>query len=146
MPIFRKLPGFVEHLALGVHDFGSNQLAVALSNTAPDAETTPPASSTAACVLANVTQIDYSNVSSLDVTTISAGQVDGVFRLFCEDLTLTFSGDMPAFRWVYLYNASSASPDNALLGYSDYGASLSFFDEENLRIDFDGASGVLTIS
>ena len=57
MAVFNKLNGFVEHLAEGVHDLGSNQLVLALSNVAPGAESTAPTSSTNAnCILGNVTQ------------------------------------------------------------------------------------------
>ena len=59
MATFTKLNGFVEHLAEGVHNLGSGQLAVALSNTAPGSEATPPTGATTDCVLANVTQVYY---------------------------------------------------------------------------------------
>ena len=47
MAVFNKLNGFVEHLAEGVHDLGSDQLVLALSNVAPSAETTVPTTTTA---------------------------------------------------------------------------------------------------
>ena len=71
MAVFNKLNGFVEHLAEGVHDLGSNQLVLALSNVAPSAESYGSDFLDERCVLGNVTQISYSNLSSRQVTTSS---------------------------------------------------------------------------
>jgi len=65
MATYTKLNGFVEHVAEGVHNLGSDQLKVALSNTAPGSEGTPPTGSTAACILANVTQATYTYCSEV---------------------------------------------------------------------------------
>lgn len=144
MAAFTKLPGFVEHLAEGVHNLGTGQLAVALSNTAPASEATPPTGSTAACILANVTQISYTNLSSRNVTTSSSSQTSGTYRLVCADLVLTASGAVGPFRYVYLYNDTPTSPADPLIGYYDYGSSLSLANGETFTIDF-GAS-VLTVA
>ena len=79
MAVFNKLNGFVEHLSEGVHNLGSDQLKLALSNVAPTAETSPPTQSTANCVLANVTQITYTGLSTTDVTTTSSAQTAGTY-------------------------------------------------------------------
>lgn len=142
MASFVKLPGFVEHLAEGVHDLGSDQLVIALSNTAPGAEGTPPNGSTAACILANVTQISYTNLSSRNVTTSSSSQTGGTYSLVCDDLVLSASGSVGPFRYVYLYN-DTATNDN-LIGYADYGSSISLASGETFTIDF--SSTVLTLA
>ena len=142
MASFVKLNGFVEHLAEKVHNLGSDQLAIALSNTAPGSEGTPPTGSTAACVLANVTQISYTNLSSRNVTTSSSSQTSGTYSLVCTDLVLTASGAVGPFRYVYLYNDTAAS-DN-LIGYWDYGSSISLANTETFTVDF--GSSVLTIA
>jgi hypothetical protein len=142
MATFVKLNGFVEHLAEKVHNLGSDQLAIALSNTAPGSEGTPPTGSTAACVLANVTQITYTNLSSRNVTTSASSQTSGTYSLVCTDLVLTASGAVGPFRYVYLYNDTAAS-DN-LIGYWDYGSSISLANTETFTVDF--GSNVLTIA
>ena len=124
MAIFNKLNGFVEHLAEKVHNLGSDQLIVALSNTAPGAEATPPTGATANCVLANVTQISHTNLSSRNVTTSSSAQTSGTYRLICNDLVLTASGSVGPFRYVYLYNDTPTSPADPLIGFYDYGSSI----------------------
>lgn len=146
MAAFTKLNGFVEHLAEGVHNLGSNQLAVALSNTAPASETTNPNSTTAACVLANVTQISYTNLSSRNVTTISSSQTSGTYKLDLTDLTLSATGTVGPFRYIYLFNDTPTSPADPLIGYFDYGSALTLNNGESLTIDFDNVAGALTLT
>jgi hypothetical protein len=124
MVAFVKLNGFVEHLAEKVHNLGSDQLAVALSNTAPGSEGTPPTGSTAACILANVTQISYTNASSRSVSTASSSQTAGTYSLVVNDLIVSASGgSVGPFRYVYLYNDTPTSPADPLIGYWDLGSS-----------------------
>lgn len=144
MAAFTKLDGFVEHLAEGVHNLGTGQLVVALSNTAPASEATPPTGSTAACILANVTQISYTNLSSRNVTTSSSSQTSGTYSLVCADLVLTASGAVGPFRYVYLYNDTPTSPADPLIGYYDYGSSISLVNGETFTIDF--GANVLTVA
>lgn len=146
MAVFNKLNGFVEHLAEGVHDLSTNQLVLALSNVAPTAESTPPSQTTANCVLANVTEISYAGLSSRNVTTTSGQQSSGTYRLTLADLTLNSTGTVGPFRYIYLYNDTPTSPADPLIGYFDYGAGLTLNNGESLTIDFDQASGALTLS
>lgn len=145
MATFNKLNGFAEHAYEGVHVFGTHQLMVALSNTAPGSESTPPTGSTAACVLANVTQISYTNLSSRNVTTTSSAQTSGTYKLVCSDLVLTASGgSVGPFRYIYKVNDTPTSPADPLVGYYDYGSSITLADGETITIDFDGTNGVFT--
>lgn len=136
MAAFNKLNGFVEHLAEKVHNLGSDTLTVALSNTAPGSEATPPTGSTAACILANVTQISYTSLSSRVLTTSSSSQTSGTYSLVLADLVLTASGAVGPFRYVYLYNDTPTSPADPLIGYYDYGSSISLATGETFTIDF----------
>ena len=145
MAVFNKLNGFVEHLSEGVHNLGSDQLVLALSNVAPSSETTPPSSTTAGCVLANVTQISYTGLSTRDLTTTSSAQSSGTYRLVLDDLTLSSTGTVGPFRYIYLYNTTPTSPADPLIGYFDYGANLTLNTGESLTIDFDQASGAITL-
>ena len=147
MATFTKLNGFVEHLAEGVHNLGSNQLVVALSNTAPGSESTPPTGATTTCILANVTQVSYTNCSTRNITTTSSAQSSGTYKLTLADLTLTASGgSVGPFRYGYIYNDTATSPADALIGYYDYGSSITLASGESLLINFDDAAGVLTIA
>lgn len=145
MATFNKLNGFVEHLAEKVHNLGSDTLTVALSNTAPGSESTPPTGATTACILANVTQITYTNCSSRAITTSSSAQSSGTYKLVLNDLTLTASGGtVGPFRYVYIYNDTAAS--DQLIGYYDYGSSITLNDTETFLIDFDGTNGLLQVA
>lgn len=146
MAVFNKLPGFVEHLAEGVHNLGTNQLVIALSNTAPGSEGTPPNGATANCVLANVTEVSYTNLSSRNVTTTTSAQTAGTYKLELADLTLNATGTVGPFQYIYLYNDTPTSPADPLIGYYDYGSPLTLNNGESLTIDFDQATGALTLA
>ncbi len=92
MATFTKLNGFVENLAEKVFNLGSDTLTVALSNTAPGSESTPPTGTAANCKLSNVTQISYANCSTRAITTSSSAQSSGTYKLVMTPLTLTASG------------------------------------------------------
>lgn len=145
MASFVKLNGFVEHLFKGYHgNLSTATLQVALSNTAPGSESTPPTGAETTCILANVTQVSYTNLSSRTITTTSCVQTAGTLALVLADLVLTASGSVGPFRYVYLVNTSSTTRTNALIGYYDYGSSITMANAETFTVDFDNATGALT--
>jgi len=87
MATFNKVNDFVVN-AVHNMDLESDQVVVALSNTAPGSETPNPTSDGNG-VLANVTEVTYTNLSSRNVTTTSSTQTGGTYKLVLEDLTLT---------------------------------------------------------
>lgn len=135
MATFQKFHSFVEAIAEKKHDLGSDQLAIALTNTAPDATN---------AVLADITEISYTNLSSRNVTTSSSAQTGGTYKLVLEDLTLVASGAVGPFRYVVLYNDTAANDE--LIGWYDYGSSISLAAGETFTVDFDGTNGVLTLA
>ena len=139
MAAFNKHNQFTEDIAEKVHNLGSDQLVVALTAAA----NAPVATNS---VLANLTQISYTNLSSRNVTTSSSAQSSGVYKLTCTDLVLTASGTVAAFRYVDLYNDTPTSPADPLIGWYDYGSDLTLINGETFTIDFDGTNGVLTIT
>ena len=138
MASFNKFQPFVENLAEKVHNLGADQLVVALTNVAPSA---------ANGVLADITQVSYTYCSSRNITTVSSGQSGGTYKLTLQDLVLTASGgSVGPFRYVVLYNDAPSSPLDPLIGWYDYGSSITLNDGETLTIDFDDSNGVLTIA
>lgn len=145
MATFTKLNGFIEHLAEGVHNLGSDQLVVALTNTAPGSESTPPTGATGTNILANLTQISYTNLSSRNITTFASAQTGGTYKLELTDLVLTASGSVGPFQYVYVYNDTPTSPADPLIMYYDHGAPVTLANGETYTIDFDGSNGFLTL-
>lgn len=140
MATFQKFDCFVENLAEKVHNLGADQLAVALCAAA----NAPIASNT---VLANLTPIAYTNLSTRNVVTVSSAQTSGVYKLTLTDLVLSASGGSVApFRYVVLYNDTPTSPADPLIGWYDYGSDLTLASGESLTVDFDGAAGALTFT
>jgi hypothetical protein len=145
MATFNKVNDFV---ANAVHnmDLESDQIVVALSNTAPGSETPNPTTDGNG-VLANVTEIAYTNLSSRNVTTTSSTQTGGTYKLVLADITLTSTGGSTGpFRYVYLFNDTVTSPADPLIGFYDYGSSLTLNDGDSLTVDFSAANGVLQIA
>lgn len=151
MATWTKCYGFVEHLNKGVHNFTTQSttcaLTVALSNTAPASETTPPHTGTAAqCVLANVTQISYTNLSTRVLGAFSTNsQTTGTFTLDAPDLVLTASGAVATFRYAYLYNDTPTSPADPLIATFDYGSAVTLANGETFTFTWN-ASGLLTLA
>lgn len=136
MATFNKFNAFVEALAEKVHNLGSDQLTLALTNTAP---------TSAGAILTDITQITYTNLSTRNLTVASSAQTSGTYKLTITDLVLTASGgSVGPFRYVVLYNSTTASGN--LIGWYDYGSSITLADTETLTVDFDGSNGVLTIA
>lgn len=135
MATFNKFNSFVEAVAEKVHNLGSDQLVIALSNSAPTAANT---------VLADITQISYTNLSSRNVTTSASAQSSGTYKLTLTDLVLTASGAVATFRYVILYNDTATNDE--LIGWWDYGSAVTMANTETFTVDFDGTNGVLTIA
>lgn len=139
MATFTKFNAFVEHLSEGVHNLGSHQLVVALSNDAPD----PAADS----VLADLTsQISYTNLSSRNLVVSSSAQTSGTYRLIINDIDLTATGTVGPFRYVIIYNSQSVGVTNAMIGYYDYGSSITLQTGEKITLDFDPVNGILSLT
>jgi hypothetical protein len=138
MATFTKFQSFVEALAEKAHNLGSDQLKVALCAAA----SAPVNTNT---VLANLTEISYTNLSSRNITTASSAQSSGTYKLTLTDLVLTASGGAVAtFRYIVVYNDTASNDE--LIAFYDYGSNLTLADGDTLTIDFDGSAGFLTLA
>tara|TARA_R110000822_G_scaffold3674_3_gene15915 strand:- start:286 stop:723 length:438 start_codon:yes stop_codon:yes gene_type:complete len=145
MATFNKVNDFVQN-AVHNMDLESDQIVIALSNTAPSSEGSNPASDGNG-VLANVTQVAYTSLSSRNITTTTSTQTGGTYKLVLSDITLTSSGGATGpFRYVYIFDDTSAAPADPLIGYYDYGSSLTLNDGDSLTVDFSAANGVIQIA
>jgi hypothetical protein len=133
MATFTKVLSFPEAVAEKVHNLGSDQIKIALTNTTPN---------TAWTKLSDLTEISYTNLSGanpLNVTTTSSSSSGGTYTLVLKDLVLTATGEVGPFRYVYVYNDTASNKE--LIGYVDYGSSISLADTQTFTIDF-GASTI----
>ena len=139
MAVFNKFNSFVEALAEGTHNLGSNTLKVMLTNSAPLSTNT---------IKANLTEITSGNgyTSGGHVLTVtSSSQVLGVYKLIVNNIVITASGgSIGPFRYAVVYNDTAASDE--LIGYFDYGSSLTLASGESFTIDFDATNGLISLT
>lgn len=134
MATYNKFNAWAETM-VEVANLGSDQFVIALTNTAPVATNS---------VLADLTQISYTNLSSRNVTTSSSTQSSGTFSLTLADLVLTASGSVGPFRYVVLFDDTPTSPADPLVGWWDYGSSITMANGETFTVDFTGAAITLS--
>lgn len=138
MAVFQKINSFVEAIAEGVHNLGSNVLKIMLTNSAPLATNT---------VKANLTEIGAGNgytAGGATVTVTASSQTAGLYKLVGNDVVFTASGgSIGPFRYAVLYNDTASNDE--LIGWWDYGASITLLTGETLTVDLDASNGILTI-
>jgi hypothetical protein len=133
-----KFHQFPEDMAHKVHDLSSDQLKIALLAAA----NAPSASGDA--VLADLTEISYTNLVSQNLTVASSGQVSGQYRLAITDFDIEASGgSVGPFRYVVIYNDTPTSPADPLMYYYDRGSEVTLADGEKITIDFAAISATL---
>lgn len=132
MATFNKFQQFAEDLCKGVHDFTSD--ATCTVTVALTAAANAPVATNS--VLADLTQISYTNLSSRVVTGITAEHTTGTVDLTANDLVLTASGAVATFRYVALYNDDPTAPADPLIGWYDYGSDVTLANGETFTIDF----------
>lgn len=135
-----KLDKFALNVGSKVFNLATDQIKVALTNTIPTVAT--------AGVYANITSplatTNLSGATPFNVTTTSFLQTSGTAKLILADLTLTATGAVGPFQYVVLY--SDTATNDELIGFYDYGSSVSLVAADTYKIDFDAANGVLTIA
>jgi hypothetical protein len=141
---FNKFDQFVADVASGVHQMQtgtSHVYKVMLTNTAPTA---------ANAVKADITEISAGNgytAGGTSVGTITGSQSSGTFKFVGgTDPVVTASGAVGPLRYAVLYNDTPTSPAKPLIGWWDYGSSVTLASGETFTVDLDQANGILTIA
>ena len=148
MATFVKVNKFVDHLCTGVHDFTSPATAaitVALSNISPSAEVGGNPLDDPYGLLANVTQISYANLSSRLFANNNKTLSTGTLTVDMDDLTLTGSGTVADFRYIYFYNDTPTAPVDPLIAHFDHGSIVGLRDTDTYSIQIDPA-GLFTLA
>lgn len=131
---YNKFQDFTEQLGKGVHNFSSHTFRLALTNTAPVATQTgldlvtnhpPPAAANGYTTGGHVVSGTWAESS-------------GTGTLSDDSVVITASGgSIGPFRYAILYNDSATSPADALIGWWDYGSSITLGDGEPLTVNFN---------
>jgi hypothetical protein len=135
-----KFESFIEAQFEGIHDWDAHTFKWALTNSAPNAATNT--------VLADITQIANGNGYTTGGTTITGvvtSRSGGTFKVVMDDTVFTASGgSMAAFRYAVLYNDTAVG--DPLVGYYDYGSSLTLLVGETFTLDINATNGILQAS
>jgi hypothetical protein len=137
MAAFNKFQDFVEALGLGEHNLSTGVLKVYLSNATPSASADADKAD-----LAEISAGNGYTAGGEDSTNVWA-EATGTGTLTGTDITWTASGGtIGPFRYAVLYNDTHST--DGLIGWWDYGSSITLNDGEQFTVDF-GAS-ILTIA
>lgn len=144
MATFNKYNQFVADLASGVHQLQtgtSHVLKVALSDTTPSATH---------ATLSQVTELTTGGgytAGGVSVGTITGSQSSGTFKLTGgTDPVWTGSGGGFTARYAILYNDTPTSPADPVIGWWDYGSSVTIAAGETFTVDLDQTNGILTLA
>lgn len=138
MASFVKYQKGVEALVEGINA-GADTWKVALSNTAPNVSTN--------ATLADATEIAAGNGYTAGGNTAavsSSTQTGGTYKLILTSPTAwtASGGSIGPFRYAILYDSTT---DN-LVGYWDYGSSVTLAAGESFSVVLDGTNGVFTVA
>lgn len=141
MAPFNKFQDFVEQLGKGVHQLhaAGHTLKVYLSIAAPNAATHT--------VKADIAEISAGNGYSAggNDSQNDLSESGGVASVTGVDIVITAAGGtVGPFRYAILYNDTPTSPADPLVGWWDYGSSISLNDTETFTIDFGSSMFTIT--
>lgn len=138
MPSFQKFNAFVADIGLKKHNLNADTMKVMLTNTAPVATN---------AVLADLTEIAAGNGYTAGGTASASNtytQTSGTAKLISNDVVFTATGSLGPARYAVYYNSTASG--GPLVGFWDYGSSITLAAGETLTVDLDGTNGVLTLA
>lgn len=139
MATYNKFNVFTTDLSTKKHDLNADQLNVALTLTAPVATNS---------VFGDLTEIAAGNgytAGGVDSTNTGSG-ASGTYTVSGTAVTITASGGAIAnFRYVVLYNVTQTTPLKPLVGWWDYGSTLTLNSGDSLTVKFNGSATTGTI-
>lgn len=137
MASFVKYYKGTEALVEGINA-GSDTWKVALTNRAPVVATD--------ATLSDASEIAAGNGYTAGGNTAavsSSAQTSGTYKLVLSSpATWTASGSVGPFRYAVLYDSTT----NNLVGYWDYGSSITMASGDTFAVTLDGTNGVFTVA
>ena len=152
MATFAKIPDFMEGAMEQEHFLGSggNVIEIALSNVAPGSESSPTTTSGNG-ILANVTQISYTNYGDTLGTdrvleSVTSDESGGTWTFDAANFSITpVGGALATWRYLYVFNQTSTTPDDQLIGVWDHGSAVDLAESETANINIH-ANGLINIA
>lgn len=147
MASFNKFQSFVEAVAEKVHNLGSDTLKVYLSNAAPSAtHTVRKTNGGAQNGPEEIASGNGYTAGGNSASITSSSQTSGTYKLVLADPSAftASGGSIGPFRYAVLYNDTASNDE--LIGWWDYGSSITLASGESFQVDFDATTGVLTIA
>ena len=140
MATFNKLNSFAAYLPNAGVNLASDSVKCMLTNTAPVATNTTY-SSISANELASGAGYTTGGASA---TLTSSTQTSGTYKFITAlaSPTWTSSGSMGPFRYVVLYDSTTG----VLIGWWDYGSSLTLTSGQTFTVALDPTNGVFQLS
>lgn len=140
---FFKINDFVEQLCKGQHNFSSDTLKIALTNTDPTAS---------AVDLSGITQISTAGgytTGGFTVPNVTLVEAAGTATLDSDPAVFTATGTTDSFRYAVLYNdtpdgTGSYTTTDPLVGYYDYGSSITLSNTETFTVNV--TTSIFTLS
>ena len=138
MAAFNKFNQFVGDLATKVHNLNADTLKIMLTNVAPVATNT---------IKTNITEVVAGNgytAGGAIAAFVSGADTSGTYKLVLSPVAWTAAGgSIGPFEFAVLYNSSTASGN--LIGWWDYGTTLTLTNGNTFTITLDQTNGVLTV-
>jgi hypothetical protein len=135
MATITKFYSFVEAIHEKVHNLGSDTLKVLLTNTAPVLTNTQKSNISGELSTAN----GYT-AGGATITITASSQSTGLYTLLASDVTWTATGNIGPFRYAVIYNDTASNDE--LIGFIDYGYSITVTNGQTFTIDFDQVTGM----
>jgi hypothetical protein len=131
MKIFNKFNSFAEAVCEKKHNLGADSIKWMLTNTAPAVTNT---------VKADITEITAGNgyaAGGVVQAITSSSQTSGTYALAMSGnkVITAAGGTIGPFRYAPIYNDTAANDE--LIGFYDYGSSITLADGESFTINSD---------
>lgn len=138
MAAYNKFNCFSGDLAQKKHNLNSDTLKILLTNTAPVSTNQ---------VKTDLTEISAGNGYSAGGSVaafVSGNDTSGTYMLILSPVVFTASGgNIGPFRYAALYNSTAAGLN--LIGWWDYGSSITLTNGNSFTVSLDQTNGVFTL-
>lgn len=139
MAAYNKFNAFVGYMAEGKMVGSTDAYKVMLTNTAPVATNS---------LYGDISGTELANgngytTGGAAVGTISDTNTSGTVKFVASaDNVFTATGSMGPFRYAVFYDTTPTTPLKPLVGWWDYGSSITLASGETFTVDWDQANGI----